>query len=138
MFLPTDFAGWDEQAKRLKNTVIDFELRKWLKDIRGNGARVWAIVDCCYSGTIARGLAVPRKVDERDLRLAIPREAFVEAQRRGSQNPAAGEETVHPGPDRRARARRRLRLPADRDDVRGSAPVLPKGREAGAEVPTGS
>ena len=88
VFLPTDFAGWDERAKRLKNSVIDFELRNWLKDIRGNGARVWAIVDCCYSGTIARGLAVPRKVDERDPRLAIPREAFVEAQRRGSQNPA--------------------------------------------------
>ena len=88
VFLPTDFAGWDERAKRLKNSVIDFELRNWLKDIRDNGARVWAIVDCCYSGTIARGLAVPRKVDERDPRLAIPREAFVEAQRRGSQNPA--------------------------------------------------
>ena len=88
VFLPTDFAGWDERAKRLKNSVIDFELRNWLKDIRGNGARIWAIVDCCYSGTIARGLAVPRKVGERDPRLAIPREAFVEAQRRGSQNPA--------------------------------------------------
>ena len=90
VFLPTDFAGWDEQAKRLKNTVIDFELRKWLKDIRDNGARVWAIVDCCYSGTLARGLEVPRKVDERDLRLAIPREAFVEAERRASASPAAG------------------------------------------------
>jgi len=90
VFLPTDFAGWDERAKRLKNTVIDFELRKWLKDIRDNGARVWAIVDCCHSGTIARGLDVSRKVDERDLRLAIPRAAFVEAERRASANPIAG------------------------------------------------
>jgi hypothetical protein len=90
VFLPADFNGWDKAARRLKNTIIDFELRDWLKDIRGKGARVWAIVDCCYSGTIARALAVPRKVDERDPGLAIPREAFVEAERRGAANPAGG------------------------------------------------
>ena len=123
VFLPTDFAGWDKQAKRLKNSVIDFELRNWLKDIRGNGACVWAIVDCCYSGTIARGLAVPRKVDERDLRLAIPREAFVEAERRASANPAAGSHRCCQVPHRRAGAGRRLCLSADRNDERGCAPL---------------
>ena len=85
VFLPADFGGWDPAAKRLKNTVIDFELRDWLKRIRAKGAHIWAIADCCFSGSIARGLAEPRVVDLRDPRLGLepPRLAYEEASRRG-------------------------------------------------------
>ncbi len=92
VFLPADFAGWDEKNNRLKNGVIDFELRGWLEKIRAGGARVWAVIDCCHSGTIARGLAVPRKVDERDPQLGVPREAFAEAQKRWEKVAAARKE----------------------------------------------
>ncbi len=88
VFLPSDFGAWDPAGKRLKNSIIDFELREWLKLIRGRGARVWVIVDSCYSGSIARGLTVPRVVDIRDpsLRLGPPPAAYEEASRRGKAN----------------------------------------------------
>ena len=82
VFLPADFSGWDKEAKRLRNSVVDFELRDWLKAVQEKGASVWVVVDSCYSGTIARGLAVPRKVDNPDVTLAIPRAAYQQAEQR--------------------------------------------------------
>jgi hypothetical protein len=85
VFLPRDFGRWNGREKRLENSLLDFELREHLARIRDSGARVWVIADCCYSGWIARGLVVPRKVDLRDPRLGLapPPEIYEEAARRG-------------------------------------------------------
>jgi hypothetical protein len=91
VFLPKDFGPWDGRKKSLGNSLLDFELRDYLARIRDRGARVWLIADCCYSGWIARGLAVPRKVDLRDPRLGLapPHEVYEEAARRGRLNEKA-------------------------------------------------
>ena len=113
VFLPTDFARWDKEAKRLKNTVIDFELRDWLKDIRRNGARVWAIVDCCYSGTIARAWQC------------------LERSTNGTPaSPFRGRHSWRPsGVERRIPPRRGINPSGPRSTSRGSSPSTPPCRQ---------
>lgn len=39
----------------MKNLILDNELGEKLQAIRATGAHIWAIFDCCHSGTLARG-----------------------------------------------------------------------------------
>ncbi len=54
-FLPADLASWDPKAKRLPGALLDDDLGPLIAAIRKNGARVWLVVDACYSGTMLRG-----------------------------------------------------------------------------------
>jgi hypothetical protein len=71
IFLPSDTGRWDDQARRVENALLDSELRDRLGAIQAKGALVWAIIDSCHSGTIARG------ADDVGLRvIANPKRAF--------------------------------------------------------------
>jgi hypothetical protein len=54
VFLPADVepAGPDGT---LKNHLLDDQIGVWLDRLRGRGASVWIIFDCCHSGTMMRG-----------------------------------------------------------------------------------
>lgn len=80
IFLPADVAGWDGKIGRVRNAIVDDEIRTWVDGIRNTGAFVWLIFDACHSGTMARGLEVERQIPMSDL---IPAEA-IEATRRHS------------------------------------------------------
>ena len=58
IFLPEDASGWDGKVGRVKNAVVDDEIRAWINDIRNSGAFVWLVIDACQSGTMARGAEV--------------------------------------------------------------------------------
>ena len=40
---------------QLKNLIMDDELGVWLDALRNKDAHVWALFDCCHSGTMDRG-----------------------------------------------------------------------------------
>lgn len=40
----------------MQNLILDNELGVKLQKIRAKGAHVWAVFDCCHSGTLARGV----------------------------------------------------------------------------------
>jgi hypothetical protein len=40
----------------MQNLILDNELGVHLQKIRAKGAHVWAVFDCCHSGTLARGV----------------------------------------------------------------------------------
>ena len=62
IFLPEDASGWDGKIGRVKNAVVDDEIRAWVNDIRNTGAFVWLVIDACQSGTMARGVEVERQI----------------------------------------------------------------------------
>ena len=55
IFLPSDIGDWDGDAQRVKNSIVDDEIRGWLDRIRRRGATVWFVADSCHSGTLSRG-----------------------------------------------------------------------------------
>ena len=67
IFLPEDVSGWDGKIGRVKNAVVDDEIRAWINDIRSTGAFVWLMIDACQSGTMARGAEVERQIPMSDL-----------------------------------------------------------------------
>ena len=83
IFLPEDAAGWDGTIGRVKNAVVDDEIRVWVNSIRSKGAFVWLLIDACQSGTMARGLEVERQIPMSEL---VPEDAIEKAQtnRRGA------------------------------------------------------
>lgn len=52
------FVAADAQlvSGEMKNLILDNELGEKLQKIRSHGAHIWAIFDCCHSGTLARGV----------------------------------------------------------------------------------
>ena len=73
IFLPRDTGMWTDRSKGVPNALIDKEIRDHLQAIRDKGAFIWAVFDCCHSGTMTRaaGLAdtqeVERKISFTDL-----------------------------------------------------------------------
>jgi hypothetical protein len=67
IFLPADVAGWDGKSGRVRNAIVDDEIRSWVNNIRTTGAFVWLIFDACHSGTMARGLEVERQIPMSEL-----------------------------------------------------------------------
>ena len=82
IFLPEDAAGWDGTVGRVKNAIIDDEIRAWVNSIRSTGAFVWLIIDACQSGTMARGLEVERQIPMSEL---VPQRAIDAATRHASR-----------------------------------------------------
>ena len=82
IFLPEDAAGWDGTVGRVKNAIIDDEIRAWVNSIRSTGAFVWLIIDACQSGTMARGLEVERQIPMSEL---VPQPAIDAATRHASR-----------------------------------------------------
>lgn len=54
VLLPQDAGAWDPAAGTIVNGIVDDELREHLTRLTSRGAKVWAIFDCCCSGTISR------------------------------------------------------------------------------------
>lgn len=54
-FLPADVAVWDGKAGHVPGAILDDDLAIRIAGIRASGARVWLIVDACFSGTMLRG-----------------------------------------------------------------------------------
>ena len=80
-FLPCDTGMWEDRDKGIPNALIDKEIRDHLQAIRDKGAFIWAVFDCCHSGTMTRaftdGEETERKIDFTDL--GIPEAAMAEA-----------------------------------------------------------
>jgi hypothetical protein len=83
-FLPADTGLWKDRSQGIPNALIDKEIRDHLQAIRDKGAFIWAVFDCCHSGTMTRAAGAgdeditERKVDftdlgisEKDMRAAI-------------------------------------------------------------------
>jgi hypothetical protein len=71
IFLPADTKPWDEAGTHLPNALVDNDMGGYLDKIRDTGAFVWAVFDCCHSGTATRAVDVldeqERKVLSGDL-----------------------------------------------------------------------
>lgn len=84
-FLPADTGMWQDRSKGIPNALVDKEIRDHLQAIRDKGAFIWAVFDCCHSGTMTRavtdGSETERKIDFTDL--GIPEAAMAEAAAQG-------------------------------------------------------
>ena len=70
IFLPRDTGKWVDREKGMPNALMDDEIGAALDAIRDKGAFIWAIFDCCHSGTATRAVDVDemdRKVEFADL-----------------------------------------------------------------------
>ena len=97
VFLPSDTGMWQDRAKGIPNALIDKEIRDHLQAIRDKGAFIWAVFDCCHSGTMTRAITdgdeTERKIDFTDL--GIPEAAMIEAaaQAEGAATRGMGDES---------------------------------------------
>lgn len=103
IFLPRDTMPWIDREAGVPNAYIDKEIRDDLQAIRDKGAFVWAVFDCCHSGTMTRAAdmfdqdSTDRKIEFSDL--GIPEEAVRAA--RAEAEPATrgmGADTARPNP----------------------------------------
>lgn len=66
IFLPKDIDKWTDRSKGVPNALVDDEIGGAIDAIRDKGAFVWAVFDCCHSGTATREVDViesDRKVE---------------------------------------------------------------------------
>ena len=81
IFLPKDIDKWVNRDKGVPNALMDDEIGAAFDAIRDKGAFIWAIFDCCHSGTATRGAEADeseRKVEASDL--GIPEAEMAPAQ----------------------------------------------------------
>lgn len=57
IFLPNNINLWKDRSKGVPNALVDNEIGAAIDAIRSKGAFVWAVFDCCHSGTATRGVA---------------------------------------------------------------------------------
>ena len=62
IFLPADTQRPPPGEEHMLNSLPDNEIREALQAIAAKDAYIWFIADCCHSGTIARGLDIPRRI----------------------------------------------------------------------------
>ncbi|MER8423595.1 caspase family protein [Mesorhizobium sp. M1403] len=71
IFLPSDIDKWVNREQGVPNALVDNEIGTALDAIRDKGAFIWAVFDCCHSGTATRAAEVDdeleRKVEFADL-----------------------------------------------------------------------
>src|SRR5205823_4959869 len=82
IFLPADVSAWKGYPERVPNAIVDNEIGAWLRAITAKRAYVWAVFDCCHSGTMTRGTEVVREVPPE---LLVPRDELDEARRRAAR-----------------------------------------------------
>jgi hypothetical protein len=86
VFLPADVSSWKGFPERVPNAIVDDEIGAWLDAIIAKRAYVWAIFDCCHSGTMTRGSEIVREVQPQGL--LVPPEELENARRRAAARPA--------------------------------------------------
>jgi hypothetical protein len=72
IFLPADVRDWREEIQTVENAIVDDERGRCAGAIRDAGARVWLLIDSCFSGTMLRsgdGEARERFVPPQALRI---------------------------------------------------------------------
>jgi hypothetical protein len=93
IFLPADATGWDGATGTVGNAIVDDDIRRWLADVRQNGASVWIVFDSCQSGTMTRGAPTSvereRRIDPAEL---IPREVLAKV--RSTSRGAGAEDAI--------------------------------------------
>jgi hypothetical protein len=62
IFLPADVGKWTGATGNVAGAIKDNTVGKWLRKITDKGAYVWAIFDCCCSGTMTRGVEDVREL----------------------------------------------------------------------------
>lgn len=71
IFLPVDIEKWVDRESGVPNALVDDEIGAALDAIRDKGAFIWAVFDCCHSGTATRAAEVDdemeRKIEFADL-----------------------------------------------------------------------
>jgi len=70
IFLPRDTGKWTDREKGVPNALMDDDIGAALDAIRAKGAFVWAVFDCCHSGTATRAALsdeFERKIEAADL-----------------------------------------------------------------------
>jgi Caspase domain/Domain of unknown function (DUF4384) len=82
IFLPADIGAWNGTKERLPGAIVDDELGAWLRAITAKRAYVWAIFDCCHSGTMTRAAEIVRELPPETL---VPREELAKARQRADQ-----------------------------------------------------
>jgi hypothetical protein len=82
IFLPADANHWKGFPERVQNAIVDDEIGAWLRAITEKRAYVWAIFDCCHSGTMTRGTEVVRELPPEML---VPHEELEKARQRAAQ-----------------------------------------------------
>lgn len=86
LFLPSDIGEWLGDEGKVKNAIVDDEIRAWLTQIRSKGAAVWFIADSCHSGTLSRGISDGEKARHVSAsRLKIPQKTIIEAEKKAIQ-----------------------------------------------------
>ncbi len=95
IFLPADVSQWKATPGLVPNAIVDNDLGAWLRAITAKRAYVWAIFDCCHSGTMTRGTEVVRELPPEML---VPREELAKARERAAQRPerTRGEPSTEP------------------------------------------
>ena len=114
IFLPADTVEGEEGPL---NAIKDDEIGLWLDKIRGKGAHVLIVFDCCHSGTMARGDDLERPRLVRAQALGVKDERLADAARRAG---AARKQAEAAGRDVEAEERERARARAGRDPGPGS------------------
>jgi hypothetical protein len=78
----------------LKNLIRDDEIGSCLDALRAKGAHVWAIFDCCHSGTMSRGTSdeQPRELMAKDL--GVPKEDIAHADKQAEQETPLGPSAI--------------------------------------------
>src|SRR5262249_29139742 len=82
IFLPADIGAWNGTKERLPGAMVDNEIGAWLGAIAAKRAYVWAIFDCCHSGTMTRGTEIVREVPPE---LLVPGEELAKARQRAAE-----------------------------------------------------
>ncbi|RUX05286.1 MAG: caspase family protein [Mesorhizobium sp.] len=65
IFLPVDIEKWINRDAGVPNALVDNEIGDALDAIRDKGAFVWAVFDCCHSGTATRAVDVDDELDRK-------------------------------------------------------------------------
>lgn len=82
IFLPADVKKWTNGKDRCPGAIIDDEIGEWLAALTAKKAHVWAVFDCCHSGTMTRG---SEKVRELPPGVLVPEEELRKARERAAK-----------------------------------------------------
>jgi hypothetical protein len=77
-------------ADAVENLILDNEIGDWLDQIRGKGAHIWAMFDCCHSGTMSRGQDDEQSRELTAAQLGLPDEVLRRAEARAASAQGAG------------------------------------------------
>ena len=83
IFLPADVEPWKGYPKRVPNSIADKELRDWLAAMTAKRAYVWAVFDCCHSGSMSRNSS--ERMRQLPTGVLVPTEELAKARERAAK-----------------------------------------------------